>query len=305
MSEKTYDVVILTDDRYVQPEQPNTYVNHILKEEKLLFDALSHWGHRVVRKSWSEPDFDWSSTRYIIFRSTWDYFDRFEEWKTWLQKVASQTQLINALDLVLWNMDKHYLGDLQSRGLNIPETQYIEKGETTSLQKLFETTGWQDAILKPCISGAARHTYRLNPKNLSEHEEQFQQLIQQEAMMLQPFQRNVLEQGEVSLMVMDGQFTHAVLKIAKPGDFRVQDDFGGTVHPHHPHTEEIAFAEKAVSLCQPQPMYARVDIIRDNWGELALIEMELIEPELWFRMAPEAAKVLARGIDRLLKSGTK
>lgn len=299
MSDHSFDVVILTDDRYVHPQNPDTYVRNILKEEEILSEALVHWGYRVTRKSWSDSDFDWTTTRSIIFRSTWDYFDRFDEWKKWLEKVAEQTLFINSHELVMWNMDKHYLGDLRQKGLNIPEIHYIEQGAQTSLATLFEATGWQEVILKPCISGAARHTYRFTSDEHQEYEDRFQALIGQEAMMLQPFQHNVLQQGEVSIMVMDGRFTHAVLKIAKPGDFRVQDDFGGTVHPYHPNAAEIAFAEKAVSLCQPQPLYARVDIICDNQGELAVIEMELIEPELWFRMAPDAAKVLAQGIDRI------
>ncbi len=91
--------------------------------------------------------------------------------------------------------------------------------------------------------------------------------------------------------------THAVLKIAKPGDFRVQDDFGGSVHNYQANAEEIAFAEKAVAACHPTPFYARVDVIKDNNDQLAIIELELIEPELWFRLMPSAAQVLANSIE--------
>jgi len=161
---------------------------------------------------------------------------------------------------------------------------------------LLQETGWGNIILKPCISGASRHTYKLNKDNITAHEDIFQSLILKEAMMLQPFQRDIVEKGEVSLMVMGGEFTHAVLKVAKAGDFRVQDDFGGTVNVYDPSPEEMAFAESAVAACSPQPTYARVDIIKDNNGELAVIELELIEPELWFRLNPNAAKVLAEAL---------
>lgn len=297
MSEKTFDIVVLTDDRYVAPVNPNWYAQNILKEDGLVIDALTARGYKVGRKSWSDPNFDWSYTKAVLFRTTWDYFDRFEEWKNWLNKVNEVTKMINPFSLIQWNMDKHYLADLQGKGVNIPETHYIEIGTTTTLSALFAQKGWHECILKPCISGAARHTYRLNLQNINEHESIFQQLIQKEAMMLQPFQKNVVEKGEISLMVMGGQFTHAVLKIAKPGDFRVQDDFGGTVHEYQPMAEEIAFAEKAVAACSPQPYYARVDIIRDNHHQLAVIEMEMIEPELWFRLKPGAATVLAESIN--------
>ncbi|WP_420387841.1 ATP-grasp domain-containing protein [Roseivirga sp.] len=296
MEDSLYDIIVLTDDRYVNPENPNWYIQNILQEDGLVVEALKAKGYRVGRKSWSDPDFDWSHTRAIVFRTTWDYFDRYEEWKNWLESVSQVTEMINPYELIRWNMDKHYLSDLQEKGINIPETHYVEIGVTTTLTALFAQKGWTECILKPCISGAARHTYRIDLSNIHEHEATFQQLILEEAMMLQPFQKNVVEKGEISLMVMGGQFTHAVLKIAKPGDFRVQDDFGGTVHEYEPTAEEIAFAEKAVAACSPQPFYARVDIIRDNQENLAVIEMELIEPELWFRLKPEAAEVLARSI---------
>lgn len=296
MTEKLFDIVVLTDDRYVTPQNPDWYVQNILQEDGLVMDALKAKGYRVTRKSWSDPEFDWSSTKAVIFRTTWDYFDRYEEWKGWLEKVSQMTKMINPYELIQWNMDKHYLADLRKKGINIPETHYVEIGVVTNLAALFAQKEWTECILKPCISGAARHTYRIDLSNIHEHEPIFQKLIQDEAMMLQPFQKNVLAKGEISLMVMGGQFTHAVLKIAKPGDFRVQDDFGGTVHEYTPTSEEIAFAEKAVAACSPQPHYARVDIIRDNDDQLAVIEMEMIEPELWFRLKPEAAEVLAESI---------
>jgi len=296
MNQFLYDFVVLTDDRYVAPTTLDENIRNILTEDGLVLDALKANGHRVTRISWSDPEFNWASAQAVIFRTTWDYFDRFEEWKAWLASTSKLTQMINPYALIKWNMDKHYLLDLNDRGINIPATRYIEIGQQTNLKALYHETGWTDCILKPCVSGASRHTYKLNVDTLQEHEEIFQTLIAKEAMMLQPFQKNVVEKGEVSLMVMGGEFTHAVLKVAKPGDFRVQDDFGGTVHLYDPSSEEIAFAEKAVAACNPQPAYARVDIIRDNNDQLALIELELIEPELWFRLNPRAADILSLSI---------
>ena len=98
------------------------------------------------------------------------------------------------------------------------------------------------------------------------------------------------------MMVFNGKFSHAVLKAAKPGDFRVQDDFGGSVKMYTPTVEEIEFAENTVKACQELPIYARVDIFTDNDNHIALSELELIEPELWFRYFPQAAKKLASAI---------
>ncbi|MGW8121317.1 ATP-grasp domain-containing protein [Roseivirga echinicomitans] len=287
-----FDVVVATCDKYLAPENITPYIQNILTEDQLVLSALEKKGLKAVRKSWADPDFDWSATDKVLIRTTWDYFDRFDEWQQWLDLVSEKSTLINPVDLVRWNMDKHYLGDLQKRGINIPKTHYIEKGTTTSLKELHAKIGWEETILKPCVSGASRHTYKLNAKNIEAHESVFQSLIRDEAFMLQPFQKNIYK-GEISLMVMGGQFTHAVLKIAKPGDFRVQDDFGGSVHDYQPTQAEMDFAEKAVAACSPSPYLARVDIIRDNNDELAIIELEMIEPELWFRLNPKAAEVLA------------
>ncbi len=141
---------------------------------------------------------------------------------------------------------------------------------------------------------------RLNYKNLHLYESIFKKLIAKEAFILQPFQHNIIEKGELSLVLIDGKFTHAVLKIAKKGDFRVQDDFGGTVYEYIPTKAEIEFAEKAVEACNPKPIYARVDMFTDNNGQLALVEFELIEPELWFRNNPKAADQLAIAIKKLV-----
>ena len=193
-------------------------------------------------------------------------------------------------------MDKHYLNDLEKKGVHTIPTYFIEKGTLTTLKKIHKENNWGKTILKPCISGGSRHTYKLDHKNIEDHEIIFQKLILKEAMMLQPFQNSIVETGEISLIIINGVFTHAVLKKAKAGDFRVQDDWGGTVHPYIPTSKEIIFAENAVKACIEFPIYARVDITTDNDGKLAIVELELIEPELWFRNNIQAAYLLAKSI---------
>ncbi|MBK6620530.1 MAG: hypothetical protein IPG32_06520 [Saprospirales bacterium] len=288
-----YDLVLLTEIRFENPPNPNWYVQQILGEDRLLGDALERRGLRVRRVDWARKDFDWSSSRMAMFRTTWNYFNRFAEFTEWLERVERQTRLLNAPELIRWNIDKHYLRDLEQRGIHIVPTRFVEIGEEITLGNLRAESGWDYAVLKPAVSGAARHTYRLHPDNFSEHEEVFRQLLASEAMLYQPFQENIAREGEKSLMVMGGQYTHAVLKKAKTGDFRVQDDFGGTVQPYQPTAEEIAFAEKVFAVCDPMPLYGRVDFVTDNEGQLAVVELEIIEPELWFRHHPPAAEVLA------------
>jgi len=296
-----YDIVVLTEDTYVNNPKLDWYNLQVLLEDELVVDALQQQGLKVTKKSWSDTDFDWSQTRTAIFRTTWDYFDRFPEFSQWLQETANYTHFINPIETIQWSMDKRYLLDLLERGVNSVATHVLEQGKPVDLATKLKELGWSEAILKPVVSGAARHTYRINPSTVSEVQHILEPLLAEEHFMLQPFQHNICSLGELSLMVMGGKVTHAVQKIAKAGDFRVQDDHGGMVYPYQANEEEIAFAERAIAACDPQPLYGRVDMIRDNDGNLAIMELELIEPELFFRFHRPAAFALARCIKHYLE----
>ncbi|RUR12491.1 RimK family alpha-L-glutamate ligase [Legionella sp. km772] len=294
MSKKNFDVLLLTQNEYVSPKLLTPYVENVLLEDNLLKEALEAKGLTVTRGSWDEPDFDWASTSFVLFRAIWDYFHRFKEFDCWLSKAARQTQFINSYSIIRWNMDKHYLLHLQSKKINIPPTLFLEKGETVLLKDLFYDSAWDKAILKPAIAGGARHTYLLDKSNVEHYQDIFQQLIAEEALLFQEFQRQIISRGEVSFMIFGGKYSHAVLKKAKQGDFRVQDDFGGSVDNYYPTRDEIEFAEHVVNCCKPfLPIYARVDVMWDNQNRLCVSELELIEPELWLRSTEKAASHLA------------
>jgi len=297
-----FDIVLLTDSRYIDPQQKDLYINNVLLEDELLIRALQAAGFHTNRKAWDDPDFDWSCTKHAIFRATWDYFDRYTEFFSWFENTCKQTNFINSEGLIRWNIDKHYLQDLRSNGVHIPKTLFIEAGESINLGEALAKAKTKHGflgknfVIKPCIAGAARHTYRFHESEWQKYDATFTGLIANEAMMLQEFQERIVTEGEVSMMVFGGKFTHAVLKVAKSGDFRVQDDYGGSVHNYEPNLEEIAFAEHAFRQCITLPLYGRADIFRDNAGQLALAELEIFEPELWFRLYPEAATLFAKSL---------
>ena len=238
-----FDVVILTIHKYVNPKKTDWYIDQVLLEDQLLQTALEKKGLKVCKKDWADTDFDWTTTKYAIFRTTWDYFERFKEFFNWLENTKNKTTFINSAEIISWNIDKHYLKDLQKKEINIAPTLFIEKGDTITLSDLFEKTNWEEAVIKPAISGAARHTYRLTQDNYKEHESILKELIKKECMLFQSFLENIILLGEISLIIIGGKFTHAVRKIAKNGDFRVQDDHGGKVEKYTPTQEEIIFAD--------------------------------------------------------------
>jgi glutathione synthase/RimK-type ligase-like ATP-grasp enzyme len=296
-------IALLTDARYLAPlaSDGDTYLANILEEDRLLASALRAHGIETVRVDWADPTVDWGSFRAAVFRTTWDYHDRVDAFLGWLKDTEQKTALLNPPDLVRWNLDKRYLVELAHRGLPVIPTRILEvESAPRPLYEIIKTvqqeTGWNEMILKPRISGGARLTFRVTPETANSVDSQLAGARERESFLLQPFLPSVLDQGEVTLVAFDGTVTHAIRKRAKPGDFRVQDDHGGTVHPHTATRAERAVAEAAFAALTPAPAYGRIDLVRGEDGTPRIMELELIEPELWLRFHPPAAHAFAQAL---------
>jgi len=290
------DITLLTCKKYLQPESTNQYIQNILDERMYLQKALESKGLTVNCTYWDDPDYDWSQTKAIVFRTIWDYFERYEEFALWLEHVKTKTRLINPYHLIQWNIDKHYLADLERQGIAIVPTVFVDSGKHQSLNEVCEEQGWDDVVIKPAIAGGAFETYKVKQKERLDYEDRFEKLVNDRDMLIQPFIKSITTRGEASLMLFGGQYTHAILKKTKTGDYRVQDDFGGTVHFYQPTQEEITFAEAVFACCDPMPAYGRADIVWDEDENILLGELEIIEPELWVRNYPESAEAFANSI---------
>lgn len=301
---RTADIALLTDSRFTASKAApdNWYFRNILHDDSLLQAALSEHGLTSVRLDWADRDVDWSQFRCAVFRTTWDYFERYAEFTEWLERIERETRLVNAAHTIWWNLDKHYLADLEARGVPVVPSRYLEAGSETSLREVLSEMDWSEAVLKPCVAGAARHTHRVNVSTAESLQNELSALLASEAFMLQPFVADITVNGEYSLMVLDGEVTHAVQKVPKAGDFRVQDDHGGKWTQYAPTTEQMTFAKRAMHSVTPLPQYGRVDIVRGNDGGWQIMELELIEPELWLRTKPEAAVRFAEAIARDLQA---
>lgn len=304
-------VALLTEDRYENPspEQLATqYVANIIEEDRILAEALTTHGIESTRVSWSKPGVDWSAYDAVVVRTTWDYFERFEEFRPVLEAIDAATRLLNPKAMLDWNMDKHYLADLGKAGVRVVPTAFLEIGESAAmLDTLLGFRGWDRAVIKPAVSGAARHTYAIKKGEIDpEVVETVNGLLQSEAFLVQPFQASIVEQGEKTIVMMGGQATHGILKRAKSGDFRVQDDHGGTVHDLEPSEDDLVFARNAMQAAEEilglQALYGRVDFVTDAAGLPALMELELVEPELWIRNEPSCAEPFAARLKQLLDS---
>ena len=299
------DVVLLTANKYLDANKQGPIVQNVRLEDGLVAEALENEGLRIDIKSWADKNFDWSSAKYILIRTPWDYFERSKEFLDWFDSASRLSTFINSTQLIRWNFNKSYLNDFNKSGINIPQTYFISKGANLSLKeavkKAEESFGrncdtW---VLKPCIAAGAFNTFKFSTSEVDVYEERFNELIGNADFMLQAFQESIVTKGEISLVLFGSTFSHAVHKQAKQGDFRVQDDYGGTVKIYDATQNEIDFGLKVINACEELPIYSRVDIIEDNDGCLALAELEIFEPELWFRFQPESAGKLAKTIKKI------
>jgi glutathione synthase/RimK-type ligase-like ATP-grasp enzyme len=298
--DRPIDVTMVTQADYLEPEIVDGYVANVLLEDKLVRAALEKEGLNVDRTSWDDKR-DWTTSHIILIRAIWDYFHRWNEFSQWLERTQDKVISINPFKLIRWNAHKFYLKELSRSGVRIPPTLFIKSGVGQSLEGHLKAVDWKDVVLKPAISGAGRHTYKFSKDSASEFEGIFSQLLAEEDVLLQEFQPSIQERGEAALMFIDGQFTHAVLKRAKRGDFRVQDDFGGTVEEYVPTREEVELARKIIALCPEPALYGRVDLFWNTAGDVLLGELEVIEPEMWFRYHPSAADLLAKAVAKRVK----
>ena len=294
------DITLLTCRAYYKPDNITPYIQNILLEQELLKSAFESQGLKVDITYWDNSSYEWQQTKSVLFRTVWDYFERFDEFWDWLEQVKTKTRLINSYELIKWNIDKHYLRDLKNNGIQVVPTYFADRGNNICLQEIANLNDWKHIVIKPAISASAFNTYKIINDEIEQKEQLFHELLQTHDMLVQPFFPTISELGEASLMVFGGKFTHAILKKAKAGDFRVQDDFGGTVHDYNPTQEEIKFAEKVFQSCTSLPIYGRVDIVWDSNKHIYLSELEIIEPELWIRNKPESANKIAEAVNKIL-----
>lgn len=269
-------------------------------DDRHLLPVFRELGHDVRPAVWSDASLDWSTPDAVVVRSCWDYFHRATEFSAWLDTLRDAgAKLLNSPALVRWNMDKHYLGDLGGRGVNIPKISWFEEGAPLpDLAALLEEQGLDEVVYKPVISGSALHTWRGSSASVEQDVAKLEELTSARGMMMQPFYPEIVEEGEWSLIFFGGAFSHAVKKVPKQGDFRVQAEYGGAVLVEEPPEELIATAANVLAAAKPEGacVYARVDGVCTEQRGFVLMELEVIEPELFLRTDPDAPRRFADAI---------
>jgi len=208
--------------------------------------------------------------------------------------------LLNPARIVRWNADKHYLGDLAAQGLTVVPTRTLPRGTRVPLAQIMAEEGWDRAVVKPAIGASGVDTFLADATRLNEGERPLAARSPNHDYLVQPFLPQFSREGEWSLVFLDNEYSHAVVKRPAAGEFRVHEEYGGSVTAAKPDAGLVRQARRFVDAVEPLA-YARVDgVVVD--GVLTLVELELIEPELFFRADPRAFERFVAGVRTRLRS---
>jgi hypothetical protein len=254
--------------------------------------AFEPKGAQVDDIAWDDTDADWKAYDAAVIGTAWDYWDRHEEFLRTLQTIAEATQLLNPIALARWNSHKSYLRDLGAEGVALIPTLWLEDANAEAAAA-FDRLGADDVVFKRQVGASADGQHRLRRGQPIP--------AMGEPMMAQPFLHAIQSEGEFSFIFIDGVFSHALMKRAADGDYRIQSEYGGIEVAITPSPDDIATATRAL-LATPgeTPLYARVDMLRGEAGDLLLMELELVEPYLYPQQGPELGERLYAALKRRL-----
>lgn len=273
------------------------------RDLSVLRGALDDAGAVADIVHWDDPGADWAGFDLALIRSTWDYSWRVAEFVEWAERCAGLTRLLNPAPVVRWNTDKRYIGDLADAGVPVVPTRYLAPGDPVELP------GDHDFVVKPTAGAGARYAARYTPK---ERETALGQLARMHAegltAMVQPYVTNIDTRGERALQFFGGRLLHASRKgaVLEPG---TPYDGHKTPHPRlevwEPTAAEQAVAERALAAVPggaDSVLYARVDLVDGDDGAPRVMELELVEPNLFLWLHPQSLPVV---VDEILRAAAR
>jgi len=272
-------------------------------DNRLLLAPLRAAGYEPVPAVWDDPSRNWTEYTAVIIRSTWDYYKKPAEFLLWIAQLQNQrVKLFNPASVLKWNMNKRYLRELEGQGVPVIPTEWVDSKDH-DLGRILSRRGWKDVVIKPVISAGGYLTERINQSTLPRGSELLKECLHSGGAMIQPYLEPIVSQGEVSLLFIDGKFSHSVCKRPARGEFRVQETHGGTSELRNASREEIQISERVLSLAPDRTLYARVDWVPapdSDGGTRLLGELEVLEPSLFFGCDPRALGRVVDALGRLL-----
>ncbi len=260
---------------------------NLLESDQKLIPLFAQ--HNVLAQAvvWDDPTIDWTRFDGLLFRNTWDYYEKEVAFNLWLQKIESldlKTQ--NPISVIQKNKHKFYLKQLEEQGVTLLSTIFLEKNTTPDLAAMLPKN-WKKIVIKPAFSAGSFLTRLFDWSEIEAVQKEYQLHLATKDFLLQEFRPEIKEVGETSFIFFNGNFSHAVNKKPTATDFRVQVQYGGRYTLIEPSADLLEQAESILAKIPETLLYARVDgIVIQN--KLHLMEIELIEPDLYFDLAEGA-----------------
>lgn len=262
-------------------------------DQEPLLAALARAGLEARVVAWDDPDADFAAARLTLLRATWNYPRMPNAFLDWASRTASVSALWNPLPVVRWNHHKRYLFDLERAGIAVTPTALVPQGAPTRLAGVLAERGWTDVVVKPAISAGSYRTLRCGLRDADEGEAHLRALVADGDALVQPYLTSVEDYGERAIVVIDGAISHAVRKSPR---FHGHDE---SVTPAMPISDAERLTVEAILRTVPSRLlYARIDLAPGPDGGPLVMEVELIEPSLFFPHQPRAADRLALAVRR-------
>jgi len=280
-------------------------------DEESLEEALDRLGQPYEWAVWNDPTVDWSRFGVVALRSTWDYTEQLDAFLDWIVRVDAVATVVNPAPVVRWNAHKRYLLDLEARGIRIVPTELVAGRESVDVRAVVDRRGWPGGIVvKPSVSAGAKDLshWHGDADGLAGAQAALDVLLGDgQDVLVQPLLDSIISEGEVSIMFIGAEPTHAVCKVPAAGDIRSQPHLGGAVTPVAPTDEHLAIGRAAIaaaaaccSVRVEDLVVARVDVVGSD-GHLQLMELEMIEPYLFAPFAPAAGEKLAAALSTIAR----
>lgn len=260
-------------------------------DDDLAVEPFLARGWRVVAVPWRQTARRWSSFDAVVIRSTWDYPRDVGGFLAVLEGIAGAgIPLFNPWELVRWNASKAYLDDLAARGVPVVPTRVRPGLGPGEADTLFDEVDGDEVVVKPVVGANASGVFRLKKGGEPAQARRLEAEYAGRPLMVQPMVQAVVDEGEHSLVYLDGELSHALLKTPAVADFRVQEEHGATIRAARPDDALRRAGDAVLAALPDMPLYARVDLVRANGGGgFWLMELELVEPSLYLRLDPAAA----------------
>jgi len=262
-------------------------------DEPLLLAALGGAGVEARVLAWDDDAAPFAEQDLVVLRSTWNYYRRVDDFVAWVAKTGKATRVLNPPKIVAWNAKKTYLAELSKRGVDIVPTEFVLHRAARSVGDILGERGWDDVVIKPVVSAGSFRTERFSRATVPAAQAFLDALVADRDAMVQRWMPSVETYGERSLVWIDGVFTHAIRKAPRfaGGAEHVSDEVAIS-------DDERAFGERALAPLAGELLYARVDMVRDGEGTLRIMELELIEPSLFFQQSKPALERFVSALAR-------